>query len=273
MSQAAPSAAPVTPRPAASLLLLRHGAAGPELLMGLRGAGHRFMPNRLVFPGGGVDPEDFSAPVATPPRPHVRGILGAEAGADLADAIAAASARELLEETGLSLGDPPRLDGLSYLCRAITPAASPVRFDARFFVVPADSATGTLAGSGELEGLRYYPAQEALALDLANATRLVLGKLLEFLAIAPDRRDTDWSPPLLVERVWHTVGNLCPPCDPVVGTVAYRLDRVPPAKPHHPFTGDHVHLYTMHQNPHNRRCFWRPSGVMSPPPPAGAMRI
>ena len=43
---------PVFARHAASLLLWRRGEAGPEVLMGVRGAGHRFMPNRLVFPGG-----------------------------------------------------------------------------------------------------------------------------------------------------------------------------------------------------------------------------
>jgi 8-oxo-dGTP pyrophosphatase MutT (NUDIX family) len=189
-----PSPESVTPRPAASLLLLRHGTLGPETLMGLRGAGHRFMPNRLVFPGGGVDPEDHVAPQATPLRPEVRARLGADA-----DALAAAAARELEEETGLSLGHPPTLDGLEYLCRAITPPASPVRFDARFFVVDAAAATGTLAGSGELEGLRFYPVAEALTLDLAHATRAVLEKLLEFLAVGP----AQWRPLALIERVWR----------------------------------------------------------------------
>ena len=174
---------PVTPRPAASLLVLRRATHGPELLMGLRGARHRFMPNRLVFPGGGVDPEDFAAPHATPLRPGVRAHLAAHGGDDLAGALAAAAARELEEETGLTLGHPPRLDALDYLCRAVTPAANPVRFDARFLVVDETEVSGTLAGSGELEGLRFYPAAEALALDLVVATRGVLGKLLEWLAL------------------------------------------------------------------------------------------
>lgn len=196
-------AAPVEPRPAASLLLLRQGMLGPELLMGLRGAGHRFMPNRLVFPGGAVDAEDHAAPHAAPLRPEVRRHLLAGADGTLADALAIAAARELEEETGLTLGRPPRLDGLDYLCRAITPAALAVRFDARFLVADAATATGTLAGSGELEGLRFYPADEALALDLAVATRSVLEKLLAFLALDPDQRARQWTPPVLVERAWQ----------------------------------------------------------------------
>jgi 8-oxo-dGTP pyrophosphatase MutT (NUDIX family) len=194
--------APVTPRPAASLLVLRQREAGPDLLMGLRGAGHRFMPNRLVFPGGAVDPEDFLAPSATPLRPEVHARLLDGADAALASALAAAAARELAEETGLSLGQPPRLNRLDYLCRAITPPASPLRFDARFLVVPETEVSGTLAGSGELEGLRFYPAAEALALDLALVTRLVLGKLLAWLALEDNAR-TKWHPQVLVERTWQ----------------------------------------------------------------------
>jgi hypothetical protein len=37
----------------------------------------------------------------------------------------------------------------------------------------------------------------------------------------------------------------CKPCIPPVGTVGYRLDSVPPKKPHHPFPGNHVHVFEM----------------------------
>ena len=59
----------------------------------------------------------------------------------LAQALAVAAARELEEETGLSLGSPPDLSGLDYLCRAITPPESPIRFNARFFIVDAGSGS------------------------------------------------------------------------------------------------------------------------------------
>ena len=60
----------VTPRNAASLILWRQAAAGPEVLMGLRHASHRFMPNVLVFPGGRVDPEDVDAIAAALREAH-----------------------------------------------------------------------------------------------------------------------------------------------------------------------------------------------------------
>jgi 8-oxo-dGTP pyrophosphatase MutT (NUDIX family) len=164
-------------RDAASLLLLREGEAGPEVLMGARSAGHAFMPNRLVFPGGGVDAGDFTAPVAAEAPEPVRVRLAACGGAALARALTVAAARELEEETGLSLGDPPDLSGLAYLCRAVTPPTMKIRFDARFFVVDAGRCQGTLAGSGELEQLTWFGVDAALALDLAFPTRKVLERL------------------------------------------------------------------------------------------------
>ncbi|MFC7610155.1 NUDIX hydrolase [Teichococcus aestuarii] len=53
----------------------------------------------------------------------------------------------------------PTLDRLHYLCRAVTPARSPIRFNARFLVAPAEAAEGTLSGSGELEQLAWLPLE------------------------------------------------------------------------------------------------------------------
>src|ERR1700679_1021460 len=92
---------PVTPRPAASLVVLRQDN-GPEVLMGMRGAKHRFMPNRLVYPGGAVDEADHTPPHATPLRPDVLRRLEKSADPSLARALGIAAARELFEETGLS---------------------------------------------------------------------------------------------------------------------------------------------------------------------------
>ena len=78
---------------------------------------------------------------------------------------------------GCQLGTPPQLDVLHLLARAVTPPPSPIRFNARFFAVDARHVSGTLGGDGELEGLRFYAMQEALALDLAMPTRRVLERL------------------------------------------------------------------------------------------------
>jgi len=49
-------------RDAATVILWRTGAEGPEVLMGTRGARAAFMPNKVVFPGGAIDPGDIKLP-------------------------------------------------------------------------------------------------------------------------------------------------------------------------------------------------------------------
>ncbi len=211
MQHPAPPAAPGHPAPgrpvfarhAASLLVLRDGPGGTEVLMGMRGAGHRFMPNRLVFPGGAVDPEDAALPAAAEPRPEVLAMLARGARPRLARALVAAAARELQEETGLTLGMPPQLDGVDYLCRAITPPSLPIRFNARFLVVDASYVSGTLAGSGELEGLGYLRVAEAVALDLALVTREVLQRLQLWLALPPAARPAREKLDVFKKRQWR----------------------------------------------------------------------
>src|ERR687889_2722979 len=55
-----PSRAAV-PRQAASVMLLRGGAAALEVLLLRRTASARFMPGAWVFPGGALDPGDGDA--------------------------------------------------------------------------------------------------------------------------------------------------------------------------------------------------------------------
>jgi hypothetical protein len=69
-------------------------------------------------------------------------------------------------------------------------------------VVDAARVSGTLAGSGELEGLRFYGVSEATALDLALATRLVFDKLLKWRAMAEEERRTQTRVAVLHNREW-----------------------------------------------------------------------
>lgn len=196
----APRPGVVQPRHAASLVVLRQDGGASSVLMGMRGAKHRFMPNRLVFPGGAVDRADLDAACATPLAPHTERLLRKAANERLARGLAAAAARELEEETGLTLGTPPRLNGLEYLCRAVTPANSPIRFNARFLLVSEAEVAGTLGGDGELENLRFYGLQEALGIDLAGPTRMVLERVRVWLSLSQHERRAVIHTPLLRDR-------------------------------------------------------------------------
>jgi 8-oxo-dGTP pyrophosphatase MutT (NUDIX family) len=193
----------VRARHAASLLVWRAAADATEILMGMRGARHRFMPNRLVFPGGAVDPADFSASFATGLSDRTAAALHHNANAKLAHALGIAAARELHEETGLSLGSPPMLDGLDYLARAVTPTDSPIRFNARFFCISAARVTGVLGGDGELDNLRFYDMAEALALELAAPTRRMLEQLRAWLVMNEAERDARSDVLVLKDRGWR----------------------------------------------------------------------
>jgi 8-oxo-dGTP pyrophosphatase MutT (NUDIX family) len=200
---AEPPVRTVRAKHAASLIVLRFHNDEPHMLMGMRGAKHRFMPNRLVFPGGRVDRADLTAPFATPLSPATERALRKKANIALAHALAAAAARELLEETGLSLGTPPRLDALHYLARAVTPPGLPIRFNARFLVVEEQHVSGQLGGDGELEELRFYGMTEALALQLALPTRRVLERLKSWLALPQSERNEQIQTPVLLrDRGW-----------------------------------------------------------------------
>jgi len=170
-------------RDAATLILFKKDEDGLRVLMGLRNAGHKFMPNRMVFPGGGVDEGDFGAEIASPLPESVLARVQRAAAPKLAAALGVAAARELEEEAGLSLGQPPALAGLDYLCRAETPAAVSIRFNARFFVAPAELAGGGIAGSGELEVVDWYLLEPLLKMEVPWVTRLVLAQLQTWFSL------------------------------------------------------------------------------------------
>ena len=96
------------PRPAATVVLLRPGEAGLEVLLTHRPSTMAFAAGAHVFPGGRVDPGDADPALAA--RSVVSATAAAAAlGGDLppATALAAylAALRELFEEAGVLLAD------------------------------------------------------------------------------------------------------------------------------------------------------------------------
>ena len=184
------------PRDAATLIIVRDNR---EVLLGVRSAGHVFMPHLYVFPGGRVDAGDARVPCPVGLQPQVESKLTQSVTAARARALAMTAVRVTFEETGLvlgvkpsapvqtssvhwqpffALGLVPALDKLEYVARAITPPNRVRRYDARFFLVDARHVSGELKGNGELEDLRWVSLAAANQLALSPITELVL-KLLE----------------------------------------------------------------------------------------------
>lgn len=189
-------------RNAATVIVLRDRMGdNPAILMGQRGAQAAFMPNKVVFPGGAVDPDDAVVPLATPLPQVCRERLREQAAEDLSHALAVAAVRELWEETGLILGEPgqwdmtpppdwttfaqsghlPAAGGLQFVFRAITPPGRPRRFDARFFLVDAAHIRGDLDdfthACEELSHLQWIPLREVRSFDLPFITEVVLAEV------------------------------------------------------------------------------------------------
>lgn len=204
----APDEEPAEPRPAATLVVARDGGGEMEVLLLQRPEETRFAAGAWVFPGGTVDEEDG--------RPAVARRVDGER-ADGEPAALAAAARELFEETGLLLSDPPldagtlrrarrellageaSLGGMlsrrglrlpdrpvAYFSRWITPERLARRYDARFFLARHPGGEASV-GDEHTAALWISPRS---ALEERSAGRLPMlfptRKSLELLAGFPD---------------------------------------------------------------------------------------
>lgn len=131
---------PATPRPAATVILLRHGGKhsdrGLQVLLVQRNAEARFMPSVWVFPGGGVDSEDGSEEAAN----------------------RACAARELEEEAAIRLG----ADDMVAYSRWITPRVVPIRFDTRFYLALAPPHSKPEPDGSETVDAGWFAPKQAL---------------------------------------------------------------------------------------------------------------
>lgn len=211
MSEARPVPAPT--RPAATVLLLRDGAAGLEVFMVVRHREIEFAGGALVFPGGRVEEDD-----------------AALAGPDPLDAFRVAGIRETFEECGVLLARPrggaemvraetllavedrhraalcrgerplseilaaeglePALDAVVHFAHWITPASRSKRFDTQFFLAAApEDQLAVHDGSEAVESVWIPPAQAVAEADagqrrLVFATRKNLEKLARSATVA-----------------------------------------------------------------------------------------
>jgi 8-oxo-dGTP pyrophosphatase MutT (NUDIX family) len=186
---------PVTPRPSATVLLVR-GRDPWELLLVHRPGGADFAPGAYVFPGGAVHDEDHlwgDQIVAAAVRETFEetGILLARQGRRFArDAETAALRSAIAEgasfaEAMRSLGLVPAFDRLALFARWMTPAQLRRRFDARFYLARLPAGQTVHPQEGEVTDWLWASPREALRnpdITLVYATHAVL----ESVAGEPD---------------------------------------------------------------------------------------
>lgn len=227
-----PPVVPVPTRPAATVVLLREGSGGSEVLLLRRARSSGFVPGAWVFPGGRVDTEDADPRLLQ----RVEGLDAGEAARRLhlpdavppAIAYYMASVREAFEETGLwpghggpdpsspvvgearegllsgTLGFPEvleRLDlripgqALEYIAHWITPVVEPRRYDTRFFAAVVPGGMDALVDAREMTGAVWLSPSEALERNLAGELPMVFPTLHTLRALEGDR-----PPGVLLER-------------------------------------------------------------------------
>jgi 8-oxo-dGTP pyrophosphatase MutT (NUDIX family) len=138
---------PSTPRQAATVIVLRGGAATLEVLLVQRNPAARFMGGAWVFPGGAVDAHEGEGE----------------------DAHRLAAVREAREETGLDLPDTAHLVRFS---RWITPPEIRIRFDTHFFLAELPEGQEAAADGHECVALGWFTPREAL--DAAERGEILL---------------------------------------------------------------------------------------------------
>jgi 8-oxo-dGTP pyrophosphatase MutT (NUDIX family) len=137
-------------RPAATVVILRDGDDGLEVLLLRKNKGLGFAAGMWVFPGGRVDPEDV------------------EAGGDELGAARHAAIREAAEEAALVV-DPDHLVALSHW----TPPTVEVKRYATWFFLAAATGEQVSVDGGEIVDHEWLSPKEALARHAAGEATML----------------------------------------------------------------------------------------------------
>lgn len=197
MTSASMQKTPVTPVPAATLLLVRDGPDGIEVLLTTRHDDAGFAAGATVFPGGKVDVGDRVRGGDALRIAGIRetfeecGILLARRAGDSA-MLSAAALSELLarqsslpdfgafiERAGLTLAT----DLLVPFAHWITPADQPKRFDTHFFLAPAPANQVARQDGHEAIVVHWLTPAGATAAARRGAIKLVLPTRLNLLKL------------------------------------------------------------------------------------------
>jgi 8-oxo-dGTP pyrophosphatase MutT (NUDIX family) len=150
---------PATPRPAATIILLRrggkHAQRGLEVLLARRADSQSFMPGVWVFPGGMLEGEEEYA---------------------------ACAVRELEEETGIALAADAEV--LPWM-RWITPEVVPVRFDTHFFVGVAPAHAPPRPDGVEISDAGWFAPRAALDAHASDELELVFPTIKTLETLLP----------------------------------------------------------------------------------------
>lgn len=233
------AAAPDTiAHPAATLLLLRDGAAGLEVLMVTRHAETAFAGGALVFPGGRVDPADGAAAMLR----HCAAVAGVD---DAAMAFRVAGIRESFEEAHILMARPTGVadllsasaladlersgavdqaapsrfgallaggsitlasDLLVPFAHWITPRGRAKRFDTHFFLAPTPRDQVAVHDGREVVASTWIAPATAVAEADAQRHSLVFATRMTLLKLAASR---DVAAALAAART-DTIVTICP---------------------------------------------------------------
>jgi 8-oxo-dGTP pyrophosphatase MutT (NUDIX family) len=194
-----PPERPATPKDAATVVLLRDGATGPEVFLQRRVKGMPFAGGMTVFPGGGVDQRDADVSVSWSGPDANWWAERFGCSPELARALVCAAVRETFEESGVLLAGPDaatvvgdtshyadaraalvsreqslaeflsdealvlRADLLRPWANWLTPEREPRRYDTRFFLAAMPDGQRADAVTSEAAEAYWATPQQALA--------------------------------------------------------------------------------------------------------------